>query len=80
MLPGPSIEKIQTHAVQTVRDYCDGRHFLGKKVSLAGILAALHVPGVDEVELIQPSSDISALPQQAAKCAGFEVDVEYLNE
>ena len=80
VLPGPSIEKIQTHAVQAVSDYCDGRHFLGKKVSLAGILAALHVPGVDEVELIQPSSDISALPQQAAKCAGFEVDVEYLNE
>jgi len=56
-------------------EYTVARHRLGDVVTLSGIYAALHQPGVRRVNLASPTADIVAQSHQAAWCTGIYVEV-----
>lgn len=64
--PGNSI--VIEAAQAAIEQYIAEQHFLGKRVTLSGVLAALHQPGVEEVVLLEPTSNIDVLINEAAFC------------
>ncbi|WP_161569723.1 hypothetical protein [Veronia nyctiphanis] len=42
-------------------------------MTLSGLHAAIHVPGVQRVELIEPSSDLDISQQEASYCLSIEL-------
>ncbi|KZN36709.1 hypothetical protein N480_15650 [Pseudoalteromonas luteoviolacea S2607] len=80
ILYGPSGETLVTTAKQAVLEYCKSRQYLGKKVTRAGIYAALHQSGVEDVTLISPASDVLVLPTEAPYCESVTVTMENVYE
>ncbi|AOT09349.1 baseplate assembly protein [Pseudoalteromonas luteoviolacea] len=76
ILHGPSGSTLVSAAEQAVRAYCDSRHYLGKKVTRAGIYAALHQSGVEDVTLLSPIEDIVCLTTEAPYCESISVSME----
>jgi phage-related baseplate assembly protein len=64
--PGPDSALVIDAAEAAVTEYVDKRHKLGVKVAVSGLLAALHVEGVEFVTLTLPASDIDTLADEAA--------------
>ncbi|TMP35525.1 baseplate J family protein [Pseudoalteromonas rubra] len=75
VLPGPSAEAIRQAAVERMQTYLASRQKLGKKVTRAGLFAALHLEGVEEVNLTSPASNISVTHTQSSWCEHYEVEV-----
>lgn len=65
---GPDASLVLAAAQAKLQTYVDGRHAMGRPVSLDGILAALHVPGVERVNLISPTAHIEPGDSGAAYC------------
>lgn len=65
MLRGPEYEPIKNEAQKRLKQYAKSRRRLGRDITISGIYAALHIEGVQRVELVEPSSDI-ILPQNKA--------------
>jgi len=72
---GPDAVIVRDNAVAAVQQYVDDQHRLGHDITLSGLLAALHVEGVQEVNLIAPSERIEVDDGQAAYCTGIIVSV-----
>lgn len=72
---GPDPEVVRATAEQAARDYAADRHALGKRVSLSGIYAVLHVAGVDRVALDSPAEDVVAEADQAPHATSVTVEV-----
>ncbi len=49
--------------------YINTHHRLGHDITLSGLHAALHQPGVQNVIVTQPGADIVVGPAEAAFCA-----------
>lgn len=64
--PDPDIVLDAAHAAIT--QYIANHHRLGHDITLSGLYAALHQPGVQRVTLTEPTSDIVVAPHQAARC------------
>lgn len=71
--PGPDSSLILEAAEAALSVYLDSVHRLGKDVSISGIYAALHRPGVQRVTLISPTADIPITPLQASFCSGKNI-------
>ena len=56
--PGPDSEVIRARAEEAVRAYATGVQRIGFDVTLSGLFAALHQPGVQRVNLISPVADL----------------------
>ena len=68
--PGPDRAVILAAAQAAAQTYAADQHRLGRDVTLSGIYAALHRPGVQRVALINPTADIVIADHQASWCTG----------
>jgi len=72
---GPDAETVRQAAVDAVTRYTQDHHRLGHDITLSGLYAALHVDGVQRVQLTQPTADIVVTPEEAAYCTAINVTV-----
>lgn len=70
---GPDGELVMDEARANLQRYVTGQHGIGRPVTQSGLYAALHVPGVDRVELKKPTADILPDSGSAAWCESFTV-------
>lgn len=72
-LPGPDSSSVLTTAQQRITAYADSMHRIGRRPTISGIYAALHIEGVDRVELTSPPEDVAVGGTQASWCTAIEV-------
>jgi phage-related baseplate assembly protein len=77
---GPDANTVRNNAIAAVQVYVAARHKCGNDITLSGLLAALHVEGVQEVNLISPAVRIEVDPGQAAYCTGINVTISGRDE
>jgi len=70
-LPGPDRAVVIAAAQAAAQAHADAQHRLGRDITLSGIYAALHRPGVQRVNLISPAADIVIGVTQASHCTGI---------
>jgi phage-related baseplate assembly protein len=70
---GPDPAIVLAEARRRLGVYIADTHRLGRDVTRSGIFAALHVEGVQNVELVEPAADIVLDRTQAAYCAAINV-------
>lgn len=73
--PGPDAEPVRQAAIAAVANLVEERHRLGADLIRDAILAALYVPGVERVTLIEPATDLPRSPTEAAYCADIKVAI-----
>lgn len=71
--PGPESEPIINAAQQSLQSYITRQTRLGRDIRLSAIYAALHVEGVQRVELAAPLADMVLDKTQAASCTGWQI-------
>ena len=69
--PGPDRAVILAAAQAAAQTYAADQHRLGRDVTLSGIYAALHRPGVQRVALVNPTADIVIADHQASWSTGI---------
>lgn len=75
LYPGPESEPIIQAAEEQLKKYITAQHRLGRDIRLSAIYAALHVEGVQRVELAQPVSDLVLDKTQASLCTNYQITV-----
>lgn len=73
VLPDPAIEPITAAADQRLLAYTKAQRRLGRDIRRSAIYAALHVSGVQRVELPVPQSDLVLDKTQASNCTGYQI-------
>ncbi|SDK67887.1 baseplate assembly protein [Billgrantia gudaonensis] len=73
--PGPEQEPILAAAQAALERYITEQRRLGRDIRLSAIHAALHVEGVQRVELAAPAEDVVLDRTQAAHCTGVEIEI-----
>lgn len=73
MYPGPDPEVVLQTAIDAVNAYAAAQHRIGYDVTRSGIFAALHQPGVQNVILTAPATDLIMDEGQASYCTGITV-------
>ncbi|ADO47398.1 baseplate assembly protein [[Enterobacter] lignolyticus] len=71
--PGPEAEPIRQAAQTQLASYVNAQHRLGRDIRQSAIYAALHVEGVQRVELTAPASDIILDKHQASYCTQYTI-------
>lgn len=71
----PEYEPIMAAARAKLTEYNQEKRRLGRDITLSGIYAALHIEGVQRVELISPSRDLILQPNQAGYCTGVNLEM-----
>ncbi|MCO7228748.1 baseplate J/gp47 family protein [Halomonas sp. CnH100-B] len=71
--PGPDSQVVLAEAQQMAQRYANEQHRLGKDITLSGLYAALHRPGVQRVEMASPTASITVNRQQAAYCTQLQL-------
>ncbi|MFM9269978.1 baseplate J/gp47 family protein [Halomonas elongata] len=69
--PGPDSQVVLAEAQRQAQRYVEQQHRLGVDITLSGVYAALHRPGVQRVELENPTSTITIGPTQAGYCTAI---------
>jgi len=72
--PGPESEPIHAAAQQSLEAWLSEQRRIGRDVARSAIMAALHVTGVQRVELKAPASNIVIGDTQAAYCTSFTIE------
>ncbi|ALR77762.1 baseplate assembly protein [[Enterobacter] lignolyticus] len=75
LYPGPESEPIKKAAEQKLISYINAQHRLGRDIRRSAIYAALHVEGVQRVELTTPTEDIVLDETQASLCTEYKIVV-----
>lgn len=75
---GPDAASVLATAQQAISTYTQLRK-LGRAVTLSGIYAALHQPGVSNVNLTSPTANIECTAAQFAYCSAIDVSLEVIN-
>ncbi|TDN58424.1 baseplate assembly protein [Scandinavium goeteborgense] len=75
LYPGPESEPILEAARASLQKYIASQTRLGRDIRLSAIYAALHVEGVQRVELLSPLADVVLDKTQAASCTDWNVSV-----
>lgn len=70
---GPDSALVIDDARAQLQQYVDKTHRLGYDVSVSGIYAALHQPGVQRVELTAPAADLTIGARQAGYCTDINL-------
>lgn len=70
-LPGPDRAVVLASAQAAATAYAAAQHRLGRDITLSGVYAALHQPGVQRVNLISPAADIVISVTQAGHCTAI---------
>ncbi|SDI36751.1 Phage-related baseplate assembly protein [Pseudomonas flavescens] len=77
---GPDREVVMGNARAAVTAYAAAQHRLGRDVTISGLHAALHQPGVQRVELQSPAANIVVSRQGATFCTAIELTDGGLDE
>jgi len=72
---GPDAEVVRATAEAAALAYAGAQHKLGRDVTLSGLYAALHQPGVQNVSLVAPVADIVIDVDEAPYCTGVDVTI-----
>lgn len=75
LYPGPEAEPIKAAAVAQLQGYIKAQTRLGRDIRKSAIYAALHVEGVQRVELTAPAADVVLDTSKAANCTNWTVDI-----
>lgn len=78
-LPGPDAQVVLGAASAACQAYVDQQFRLGYDVTVSGLYAALHQPGVMRVNLVSPATDVVVAPDQAARCTSVSVSFGGVN-
>lgn len=70
---GPEQEPILSAAQESMATYTANQRRIGRDVRRSAIMAALHVSGVQHVNLIKPAADIVISATQASNCTGMAI-------
>lgn len=73
--PGPDSELVRQAAEDAAREYAEAHHRMGYDVTISGVYAALHQPGVQSVNLISPTATIVIDDDEASFCTSITVTV-----
>lgn len=77
--PGPAAQPLLQAAQQALQKHLAEHHRLGHDITRSGLFACLHQPGVQNVLLHSPPSDIVISATQAASCRGVELTLGAVN-
>jgi phage-related baseplate assembly protein len=75
LYPGPEAEPIRQAAEARLTAYISAQRRLGRDIRRSALYAALHVEGVQRVELDSPPMDVVLDDTQAAYCTGYQVTI-----
>lgn len=75
LYPGPESEPIKKAAEDKLKAYVNAQHRLGRDIRQSAIYAALHVEGVQRVELAAPQEDIVLDATQASYCSAYTLQI-----
>jgi phage-related baseplate assembly protein len=75
LYPGPDSSVVQQAALDAVTAHVASIAKMGLDVSISGILAQLHQPGVQDVQLTSPAANIAISPSQASNCTAITLTV-----
>lgn len=75
LYPGPEAEPIRAAAGAKLAAFVSAQARLGRDIRKSALYAALHVEGVQRVELTEPAADVVLDKTQAAYCAGWSITV-----
>jgi len=64
---GPDSTVVIEEAAAAINNYTEENKRLGRSITRSGIFAALHVAGVQRVDLTQPAADVTCTDAQAAR-------------
>lgn len=73
--PGPEAEPILEASIAKLKTYIASVKKIGRDINRSGIFAALHVEGVQRVNLVSPAADIVISETQAGYCTGYTVTI-----
>lgn len=80
LLPRPGIRTYSAAAESSFRKWLSEQGLIGQDVALSAIAAALHVHGVQRVEIIEPTQNMAISDIQAARCESFTISEGGRNE
>lgn len=75
LYPGPEAEPIKAAAIERLQSYIKTQSRLGRDIRKSAIYGALHVEGVQRVELTTPASDVVLDKSKAAYCTSWKVEI-----
>ncbi len=75
LYPGPEAEPIITAAQSALESWLSEQGNIGRDVARSAIMAALHVQGVQRVDLLSPAENIVVGTTQAAWCESYTVEI-----
>ncbi|MBD8162166.1 baseplate assembly protein [Erwinia persicina] len=75
LYPGPEAEPIRAAAEARLAAFVTAQSRLGRDIRQSALFAALHVEGVQRVELTQPAHDVVLDKTQAGWCTGHRIRV-----
>lgn len=75
LYPGPEAEPIRAAAEARLAAFVTAQSRLGRDIRRSALFAALHVEGVQRVELTQPAQDVVLDKTQAGWCTGRAISV-----
>lgn len=75
LYPGPEAEPIRAAAGAKLAAFVSAQARLGRDIRKSALYAALHVEGVQRVELTEPAADVVLDKTQAAYCTGWAITV-----
>lgn len=75
LYPGPEAEPIRAAAEERLAAFVTAQSRLGRDIRQSALFAALHVEGVQRVELTQPARDVVLDKTQAGWCTGHRIRV-----
>ena len=77
---GPDRAVVMQSAQEAIEAYVAKQHRIGLDVTLSGIYAALHQPGVQRVDLVSPAENLVIDAQSAPYCTGISLTDGGLDE
>lgn len=71
--PGPDPDLVMKEANARLAAYLESCHRIGREVAISGIHAALHVNGIERVNLVKPTVSVQTNNTQAPHCTAAAV-------
>lgn len=72
---GAGQDAVRDAAIASAEQYTSEQRRLGRDITRSGVFAALHVPGVQDVQLRQPAANVVIGWNESAHCTGITVTV-----
>lgn len=73
--PGPDQEVVRQSSIAAAAAYAESQRRIGYDITLSGVYAALHQPGVQGVNLTSPLATIPIGESESSYCTGISVTV-----